>query len=58
MARRSLRALGRVGAIVEAPAFYENFSGYSNLACWRLSLAAQQETNRSYARSRWFAAAS
>jgi ABC-2 type transport system ATP-binding protein len=34
MARRSLQALqalGRVGAIVEAPAFYENFSGYANL---------------------------
>jgi len=34
MARRppqALRALGRVGAIVEAPAFYENFSGYANL---------------------------
>jgi len=31
MARHPLRALGRVGAIVEAPAFYENFSGYSNL---------------------------
>jgi len=34
MARRTLqalRALGRVGAIVEAPAFYENFSGYANL---------------------------
>jgi len=28
---RALRALGRVGAIVEAPAFYENFSGYANL---------------------------
>ena len=26
-----LRALGRVGAIVEAPAFYENISGYINL---------------------------
>src|SRR5882762_5234608 len=26
MARHPLRALGRVGAIVEAPAFYENFS--------------------------------
>jgi ABC-2 type transport system ATP-binding protein len=31
MARQSLRALGRVGAIVEAPAFYENFSGWENL---------------------------
>lgn len=31
MARHPLRALGRVGAIVEAPAFYENFSGYTNL---------------------------
>ena len=27
----ALRALGRVGAIVEAPAFYENFSGWDNL---------------------------
>ncbi|MGH9929571.1 MAG: ABC transporter ATP-binding protein [Pyrinomonadaceae bacterium] len=31
MHRHPLRALGRVGAIVEAPAFYENFSGYTNL---------------------------
>ena len=31
MAKHPLRALGRVGAIVEAPAFYENFSGYTNL---------------------------
>lgn len=31
MAKRPLRALGRVGAIVEAPAFYENFSGWDNL---------------------------
>src|SRR6266480_851818 len=31
MRRRSLRALGRVGAIVESPAFYENFSGWDNL---------------------------
>jgi ABC-2 type transport system ATP-binding protein len=29
--RASRRALARVGAIVEAPAFYENFSGYENL---------------------------
>lgn len=29
--RKALRALGRVGAIVEAPAFYENFSGWDNL---------------------------
>lgn len=28
---RSLRALGRVGAIVESPAFYESFSGWDNL---------------------------
>jgi len=26
-----LRALGRVGAVVESPAFYENFSGWDNL---------------------------
>ena len=31
MARHSLKALGRVGAIVETPAFYENFSGWDNL---------------------------
>ena len=31
MRRHPLRALARVGAIVEAPAFYENFSGYTNL---------------------------
>ncbi len=31
MAKHSLKALGRVGAIVEAPAFYENFSGRDNL---------------------------
>src|SRR5258705_11982553 len=31
MARHPLRALGRVGAIVEAPAFYDNFSRYANL---------------------------
>jgi ABC-2 type transport system ATP-binding protein len=31
MAKHSLRALGRVGAIVEAPAFYGNFSGWDNL---------------------------
>ena len=31
MRRHQLRALGRVGAIVEAPAFYENLSGYTNL---------------------------
>lgn len=31
MGKHSLRALGRVGAIVEAPAFYEDFSGWDNL---------------------------
>src|ERR1043165_3462127 len=31
MARGSLSALKRVGAIIEAPAFYENFSGRQNL---------------------------
>ena len=31
MPKHSLKALGRVGAIVEAPAFYENFSGWDNL---------------------------
>ncbi|MEP6570080.1 MAG: ABC transporter ATP-binding protein [Acidobacteriota bacterium] len=31
MAKNPLPALGRVGAIVEAPAFYENFSGFRNL---------------------------
>ena len=29
--QKALRALGRVGAIVESPAFYENFSGWDNL---------------------------
>lgn len=31
VAKCSLKVLGRVGAIVEAPAFYENFSGWENL---------------------------
>jgi ABC-2 type transport system ATP-binding protein len=31
MARHSLKVLGRVGAVVEAPAFYGNFSGLDNL---------------------------
>ena len=31
MSRQPLRALKRVGAIIEAPAFYENFSGLQNL---------------------------
>ena len=31
MAKHSQRALQKVGAIVEAPAFYENFSGWQNL---------------------------
>jgi ABC-2 type transport system ATP-binding protein len=31
MAKHPLRALARVGAIVESPAFYENFSGWDNL---------------------------
>jgi ABC-2 type transport system ATP-binding protein len=31
MARQPLRALKRVGAIVETPAFYDNFSGRQNL---------------------------
>lgn len=31
MRRHSLRALGRIGAIVESPAFYENFSAWDNL---------------------------
>jgi len=31
MSRHPLRALKRIGAIVEAPAFYENFSGRQNL---------------------------
>lgn len=31
MKRQPLRALARVGAIIEAPAFYENFSGWQNL---------------------------
>jgi ABC-2 type transport system ATP-binding protein len=32
MSRQPLRALRRVGAIIEAPAFYENFSGRQNLS--------------------------
>src|SRR6476620_975793 len=31
MSRQPLRALQRIGAIIEAPAFYENFSGRANL---------------------------
>jgi ABC-2 type transport system ATP-binding protein len=31
MAKHPLRALGRVGAIVDAPSFYENFSGFDNV---------------------------
>jgi ABC-2 type transport system ATP-binding protein len=31
MSKHPLRALGRVGAIVESPAFYERFSGWDNL---------------------------
>ena len=31
MSRQPLRALARVGAIIEAPAFYENFSAWQNL---------------------------
>ena len=31
MTRQPLRALKRIGAIIEAPAFYENFSGRQNL---------------------------
>src|SRR5438477_9569942 len=31
MSRQPLRALKRIGAIIEAPAFYENFSGRQNL---------------------------
>ena len=31
MSKHSLNVLGRVGAIVEAPAFYENLSGWENL---------------------------
>ena len=31
MQKHSLKALARVGAVVEAPAFYENFSGWENL---------------------------
>lgn len=31
MSRRPLRGLERIGAIIEAPAFYENFSGRQNL---------------------------
>ena len=31
MVKDPLKALGRVGAMVESPAFYENFSGWDNL---------------------------
>ncbi|SRR6266516_127510 len=31
MLQQPLKALGRVGALVESPAFYENFSGWDNL---------------------------
>jgi ABC-2 type transport system ATP-binding protein len=31
MSRHPTRALGRVGAIIEAPAFYDTFSGWQNL---------------------------
>ena len=31
MSRQPLRALKRIGAIIDAPAFYENFSGQQNL---------------------------
>ncbi|HUS11835.1 MAG TPA: ABC transporter ATP-binding protein [Pyrinomonadaceae bacterium] len=31
MSSHPLRALGRIGAIVESPAFYENFSGFDNV---------------------------
>jgi ABC-type multidrug transport system ATPase subunit len=31
MSRKPLRALARTGAIIEAPAFYENFSALRNL---------------------------
>ncbi len=31
MSRHPLRALARVGAIIEAPAFYEHFTGWQNL---------------------------
>jgi ABC-type multidrug transport system ATPase subunit len=31
VSKHPLRALGRVGAIVESPAFYENFSGFDNV---------------------------
>lgn len=31
MSRQPLRALKRIGALIEAPAFYENFSGRQNL---------------------------
>jgi ABC-2 type transport system ATP-binding protein len=35
MSRQPLQALKRIGAIIEAPAFYENFSGRQNL--WMLA---------------------
>lgn len=44
MSRQSLRALQRVGAIIEAPAFYGNFSGRQNLRMLaQMSGGARQE---------------
>ena len=43
MPRHSLKALGRVGAIVEAPVFYDNFSGWDNL---RIMAAMSGGANR------------
>src|SRR5207237_1111168 len=44
MCRQPLRALRRTGAIIEAPAFYENFSGRQNLRMLAaMSGGAEQE---------------
>ena len=44
MSRQPLRALKRIGAIIEAPAFYENFSGRQNLRMLAaMSGGAEQE---------------
>src|SRR5712691_4976815 len=44
MSRQPLRALARVGAIIETPAFYENFSGWQNLRMFAaLSGGAKRE---------------
>jgi len=45
MTRHPMRALRRIGAIVEAPAFYENFSGRQNLQMFS-AISGGAEANR------------